>query len=208
MLTFLSLKRKPFLALSFHKLKLIRIMFFCFFVGLIYGILITCLNFDDVGLKCCELIKSFLKARLAQSFFLTCIYSFLSYFVPVLFIFTLGFFPVSQPVFFVVPIFYGLGFGLTISSLIVFKGFEGFFIILLEVFPFALISIFVLVLSCKEGFRFANRTFKRVFLKKKAAKLSYGEEVKAYGFKFAALFCFQLIASVLDGFCNFVFVKI
>ena len=207
MVFFSGLKRRPFIALSFHRVKLIKVLFFCFVVGLICGIVTVFLNCDEVGLKCCNLVKKFLNTRSSQPFILTCFCSFLSFLVPVFSIFVLGWVPISQVVFFAVPLFYGLGFGSILACLIVYKGFEGLIVFFLEVFPCALISILVLILSCKEAFRFANKTFKKLFIKK-IKNINYRAEAKGYFIKFLTLSCFQLVASVLDGFCNFVFLKI
>lgn len=200
-----GVKKKPFLAVSFHRVRLMKILVLCFLVGLVYGVLVFCFNFKEVGAECNFIVKRFLSGRFSQSFFMTCFCSFFSYFVPVFFIFILGFVPVLQFVFFVVPMFYGFGFGFFVSYLLLFRGLEGLLIVLMEVLPCALISVLVLVLCCKEGFRFANRTFKKLFLR--ASDFVYKHEVKVYFIKFLTLFGFQLVASVLDGFFNFVFFK-
>lgn len=206
LLAFLKSKSKPFLSLSFHKFKLMNVLFVCFLFGLIYGFMIVIFNFNEVSFHCSSLIRNFLNRRLSESFLVTCLSSFLSYFIPIFFLFILGFVPISQFIFFIVPIFYGLGFSLIVSCLMVFKGIEGLLIALLEVFPCALISVLVLILSCKEGFRFANKIFKRIFFK--VDRFSYRSEIKIYFLKFLTLALFQMVAAVIDGFFNFVFVKL
>ena len=202
----LKTKKRPFLALNFHRLKLFKVLCFCFFFGAIYGIFVGCLNSDEINSQCTMIIQNFLRVRSEQSFFLTCLFSFLTYCIPIVLIFFLGFIPVLQFAFFLILVFYGLGFGVTVSHLIFQRHVEGLLIFSVEILPCALISVLVLILSCKESFRFSNKIFKKLFFK--INELAFQMELKIYLLKFLTLLTFQLVAALLDGFCNFVFFKI
>lgn len=179
-------------------------MFFIF--GLIYGMMIACLSNDGTVDKCGIFVKKFIKNRMTQPVISTCLSTFLNYFLFILFFFMLGFIPVAQPVCCITLIFYGLGIGVSTAYLIFFRGLYGCLIFIFMILPCLFVATIVLILSCKESFRFCNKNFAKLFLKKQ--NLNYKYEFKTYLIKFLTLLLFQLFAAFVDFIFTFFLIRI
>ena len=200
-------RRGFFFSVSFKELNLFKILFNFFTFGFIFGVLLLFLNkqesLNQIGL----LMQKFIKSRANQNILTIFFSSFFSFFISVLALFLAGFFPLGQPVGFFMPVFYGLGLGLSTAYLYSCNGLRGFFFSVLIIAPCELLYTFILLLGSKFSIRFSNSKFKRILGKRKKNREEKKADLKTYVLRFLILFLFQILAALIDTLTTFLFVK-
>ncbi len=205
MKTLFKVKTGPFFSIKFNRIGLFKLLWIFFISGLIYGVLIVGLKFEDVSGQCEVFVQKFIENRLSESLFVLFCSSFFNFGLFIFAQFIISFIPVSQIIFLIFPVFYGLGLGLISTYLIISQHLDGLLILSLTIVPRSIISTIVLLLGCREGFRFSNKNFIKLIFPKK--NLNYRVELKLYFLKFLTLIFFQFISAALDILFNLIFVK-
>lgn len=198
-------KRKEFFfSFSFKGFNLFKVLFNLFTFGFIFGALLLFFNKQDSLNQLSLLMQKFIKNRTNQGILTTFFSSFFSFFISILILFLTGLFPFGQPVAFFMPIFYGLGLGLSTTYLFSYNQLKGFFLNILIILPCEIIYTFILLLSAKFSIRSSNVKLKKILEKNKEKKKS---DFKTYVLRFLILFLFQVFAALIDTITTILFVK-
>lgn len=197
--------KKIFLSFSFKKINLFKTLFFLFTFSFLFGTILICVNHTETLNQLNFLIQKFLKNRVEQSVFITFFSSFSSSAISIILLFFLGFFPLAQPVSFFVPVFHGLGLGLSTAYLYSFRGLKGIFFSILILAPSEIIYTLILLLAAKFSIQFSNMNFKNLFPEKFKQK-SKGT-VKIYVKRFSYLLCLELMGALTDCITTFLFAR-
>lgn len=189
---------------SFHfsRKTFLRLIIVLFFLGLLYGAVLSSASSQDTLDKLSFVTQGFMSKRAEQSLFYTFFNSLASSAILLLLLFVFGFSAIAQPVSLLVPVFRGLGLGVSMGYFYLNDGFKGAAFCLLLIVPQALISTLALVLGTRESIRFSN-TFFSILLPKK--EIETDGAFRLYFTKFGVLFCILLIAAVIDCICTFLF---
>lgn len=200
-----NVRRKGFFfSFSFKELNLFKVLFYFFTFGFIFGAFLLFLNKQESLNQIGFLMQKFIKNRANQNILTIFFSSFFSFAISVLVLFLAGLFPLGQPVGFFMPVFYGLGLGLSTAYLYSCNGFKGFFFSTLIMVPCEILYTFVLLLGSKFSIRFSNAKFKKILGKGKEQKAG---AFKTYVLRFLILFLFQIFAALIDALTTFLFVK-
>lgn len=205
MLNILNLKKKAFFSLYLKNVNLIRILFIILMIGMIYGAMLIGLNRDEAVNQLGSIMQKFINKRIEQSIFITFASSFFSSMILIAILFFIGFFSIGQPIAFFIPMFQGLGIGLSTAYLYSSKGISGIIFCLILIAPTTIISTLTLLLGCKESIRFSNKNLRTLFPQKFDQNMQ--GELKLYLKRFSALTMFQLISAVIDTICTFLFAR-
>ena len=205
MLNILNLKRKAFLSLYLKNINLIKILFVIFMVGMIYGAMLIGLNRDEAVNQLGSIMQKFINKRIEQSIFITFASSFFSSMILVVILFLVGFFSIGQPIAFFIPMFQGMGIGLSTAYLYSSKGISGIIFCLILIAPTTIISTITLLLGSKESIRFSNKNLRTLFPQKFDQNMQ--GELNLYLKRFSALTIFQLVSAVVDTMCTFLFAR-
>ena len=198
-------KKKIFFSFSLKKINLFKILFILFTFGFLCGTILICTNNAETLKQLNILMQKFLKNRTEQSIFITFFSSFFSSIVSIAALFFLGFFPLGQPISFFIPIFHGLGLGLSTAYLYSFNGLKGVIFSILIIAPSEIIFTLILLLGSKFSIKFSNMNFKNLFPEK--FKQKNKGTVKIYIKRFISLLCLSLIAAIVDGLTTFSFAR-
>lgn len=120
-------------------------------------------------------------------------------------LFLLGFCAIAQPVAVLIPVYKGMGFGVTIAQIYSENGINGFFIALLLILPCALISSYALFIAVRESMRLSNRFFSQAFLDRRSESESINDYVKLYAVKFLVLEAVTAVAAAVDCLSSLVY---
>lgn len=177
-------------------------------VVLLFGVLLGSLAlvvFPKDALDVSLLSQLFFESRLNKSFFETISSSFISSFLIVFMLFLMGFWAFSSLVVFIVPLFYGIGIGVSIANLYISFGFQGFLITVLTILPFSLfISLVIIKASCETA------KFSFVFfsvLQNSTNPEKNIEQMKKFCTKYFMFLILIFIAAVINGLCSSLFLK-
>jgi uncharacterized membrane protein SpoIIM required for sporulation len=175
------------------------------FAGVLAGVLLYC-NADEFYYSKFESISvSFIKKSFQYSFLQLVVNSFAGTFFLVLVCFFLGFGSVFQPVELLVPLFKGLGLGISLADMYYSLGFNGLLLSLMLIIPNAVISSFALIIACRESIRMSN-SIKNILFGK---SLDYNKiDFRLYITKFIIVTVILGGSSLLDGAVTILFLKI
>ncbi len=197
--------KKLFLSFSFKKIDLFKILFFLFTFSFLFGTILICVNHTETLNQLNFLMQKFIKNRTEQSIFITFFSSFFSSAISIIVLFFLGFFPLGQPVGFFIPVFHGLGLGLSTAYLYSFRGLKGVFFSILIIAPSEIIYTLILLLAAKFSIKFSNMNFKNLFPEK--FKQKNKETLKLYVKRFTYLLCLELMGALTDCTTTFLFAR-
>lgn len=205
MVNILNLKRKAFFSVYLKNINLIKVLFMLFIIGMIYGAMLIGLNRDEAVNQLGSMMQKFINKRIEQSIFITFASSFFSSMILVVILFFTGFISIGQPIAFFIPMFQGMGVGLSTAYLYSSKGIGGIIFCLVLIAPTAAISTLTLLLGSKESIRFSNKILKTLFPQKFEQAMQ--GELKLYLKRFSALTVFQLVSAFTDTMCTFLFAR-
>ena len=200
-----KIRQKAFFSLYLKKINLIKLLFVLFVLGMIYGAALIGLNQDEALAQLGGVMQRFISKRAEQSVIITLISSFSSSMVLITILFLIGFFSIGQPIALLIPVFQGLGVGLSTAYLYSSRGFGGVLFCLLLILPSAFISTFALILGSRESIRFSSKNLKTLFPQKFNQNMK--GELGLYLKRFAALTFFQAISAIVDAICTFLFAR-
>ncbi len=120
-------------------------------------------------------------------------------------LFLLGFCAVAQPVSVLVPVYKGMGFGVTIAQIYSENGVNGFFSAIILILPCALISSYALFIAVRESLRMSNRFFSQAFLDRRCESDSINDYVKLYAVKFLVLEAVTAVSAAVDCLSSLVY---
>lgn len=119
-------------------------------------------------------------------------------------LFLLGFCAIAQPAAILVPVYKGMGFGVTIAQIYSENGISGFFTAVIMILPCALISSYALFIAVRESIRLSNRFFSQAFLDKRSES-SINEYVRLYAVKFLVLEAVTAVSAAVDCLSSLVY---
>lgn len=198
-----KVRRPSFNLPGLKKISFLKVLFILFFIGMIYGALLVGLSDSGIQNKLAFLTQEFVNKRTEQSIVFTFFSSFGSSMMLLIILFLLGFWAIGQPAALFVPIFRGLGLGMSMAQMYVAYNFKGVLFCLILILPQVIISTIGLLLGTRESVRFSN-VFFRYFLPGKYDPPESGL-FKMYLLKFIVLTGFMAASAAVDGICTFLF---
>lgn len=145
---------------------------------------------------------SLIDSRLGQTFLQTLVNSFSGAFLLLLCCFILGFGAIFQPVEIIIPIFRGLGMGVSLAGMYSQFGISGFGISLILIIPNGIISAIVLIIGVREAIRMSNSIGMVVFSQKSGFE---PVDYRLYFTKFVILSAILVVSSLADSLLTFLF---
>ncbi len=205
MRTSIEKQKKFFVSLSFKNLDLFKILFAIFTFGFILGVILIGINQQESLSQLKLLMEKFIRNRTQDSILVTFFSSFFGFSIPILVLFLIGFFPLGQPVAFFIPMFHGLGLGLSSAYLYSLKGFQGIKFCIFIIAPCEIIYVLLLLIASKFSIRFSNRNFKNLI----PEKYSQNKKglLKRYLMRFITIFSFIVFVALVDCLTTFVFYR-
>lgn len=120
--------------------------------------------------------------------------------------FICGFCAIAQPAALFLPLFRGMGIGLTMGYLYSAYGWRGILSGAALILPNAVLSSVVILLACREALRLSSHFFASAFGRGEDAPKGDNRAVlRLYGAKFGVLLALAVAAALLDSFCTFLF---
>ncbi len=145
---------------------------------------------------------SLIDNRLGQTFLQTLMNSFSGAFVLLLGCFILGYSAVSQPVEIIIPVFRGLGMGVSLAGMYSRYGIRGFGMSMVLIIPGGIISAFVLMFAVREALRMSGSICMIIFSDRNIQRTL---DHKLYFTKFVILTAILVISSLIDSLFTFLF---
>lgn len=196
-------RKKTCFSVRLKRIHFIKVIVVLFLIGMVYGALLVGLGQAQTQEQLSFLTEQFIGKRAEQSIMYTFIGSFNSSAVLLLALFVLGFCAVGQPVALFLPVFHGLGLGISMAYLYSTQGFQGILFTLILILPSAAISTIALFLGTRESVRFSNSIFRMLFPEKYEVPQQSG--LKLYLIRFGVLLLFDVAAAMVDSVCTFLF---
>lgn len=194
---------KPFFSVRLKKIGFIKIIGILFFLGMLYGALLVGLGQAQTQEQLSFLTEQFINKRADQSIVYTFISSFNSSVILLSCLFLLGLCAVGQPIALFLPMFHGLGLGVSMAYLYSSQGLKGILFSIALILPSAIPSTISLVLGARESVRFSNSVFRSLFPEKYETPKKSG--MKLYLLRFGALAIFDIASAMIDSVCTFLF---
>lgn len=191
------------LSAAFKKNKLTIVMAALFFVGMAYGSIVAGFGDESLLHSLAFMTKGYMAGRVEQSLVETFLFSFLSSGGFILGFFLLGFSAVALPVIVILPLFKGLGLGVSIGYLYITYGIKGVAFCAAIILPAALFSTFAIILAARESFKL-SLLFLATFIPKLQGTIT-PRVIKLYCAKFLVLFGIIAISSLIDCVVTFLF---
>lgn len=186
--------------------KLIVILFLLFFCGVLYGSLAAATAPREIVGQVAGITGGFADKRAEQSLLTTFVNSFGTNIVLLIIIYLLGFSAISQPIELFLPIFYGLGVGISMGVIYKIQLFQGIVYSAVLIVPHTVVALFAIILATREAFLMSN-----LFLGSAIPKL-YGdislETIKLYTLKFLVLSVIVLVSALADCMLTFLFARL
>ena len=117
-------RKKTCFSVRLKRIHFIKVIVVLFLIGMVYGALLVGLGQAQTQEQLSFLTEQFIGKRAEQSIMYTFIGSFNSSAVLLLALFVLGFCAVGQPVALFLPVFHGLGLGISMAYLYSTQGFQ------------------------------------------------------------------------------------
>ncbi|MCL2054557.1 MAG: hypothetical protein FWG90_09045 [Oscillospiraceae bacterium] len=172
-----------------------------FLIGVLFGTILYRLNSESAD-KLSELAGSFIAGRLEQTFWQTLVNSFAGAFILLLVCFVLGFGAIFQPLEAMIPVFRGIGLGVSLAGMYSRYGAGGVGISLVLIVPNGVISALVLIIGVREAMRMSNSIGAIVFTRKSGFE---PVDYKLYFTKFIVLTAILTVSSLADSLLTFLF---
>lgn len=172
-------------------------LIFTFIVGLVYGSLLAKSQSIQLVEQLSIITKEYASAHLKQTLATTFLNSLCSSSVFIFIPYLLGYSAIGQAASIALPLFKGLGLGLTLGHLYISYGVRGMGYSALVILPQSVIALFAIIIACRESVKLSNLFFCS-FLPKKNKSVSLNT-IKLYNIKFVILFVIILVSSVVDS---------
>ncbi len=180
----------------------ILMLMILFLAGVFAGTVLYC-NFDITGQdKLLGIAGSFIDTRLEQTFIQTLVNSFSGAFMLLLGCFILGFCAISQPIEVLIPVFRGLGLGVSLAGMYSQFGLGGFCVSLVLIVPQGIVSAIVIMFAAREAVRMSNSIGMVVFSGRHEFEAI---DNRLYFTKFVILSAVLVASSIIDSLLTFVF---
>lgn len=148
------------------------------------------------------LMEQFVQVRQTQTIFSNVLSSVSSMLLYLVILYICGYCAISQPIILLLPLFKGLGHGVTIAYLYAAYKLNGVAYAAIFILPEAVLTAIIIALACKDSLRLSLAFFRRAFPK------DGGEEViklKEHTLRYILLLLFTVLTSVLQGILYFFF---
>lgn len=188
---------------ALKKNKLTVTMAALFFVGMTYGSIIVGFGDEKLLHTLAFMTKGYMAGRVEQSLAETFLNSLYTSGAFVLLLFLLGFSAISIPAILFLPLFKGLGLGLSVGYLYITYGVKGVAFTAAVILPAALLSTFAIILAGREAFRLSV-LFLSSFIPRLSGTIT-PRTVKLYCAKFLVLAGIVLISVIIDCAVTFLF---
>ena len=153
-----------------------------------------------------DITGSFVYGRLNHTFWETLVNSFSGAFLLLTACFWLGFSAAAQPIELLVPVFRGLGAGVSLSGMYGSFGAAGIGMSAVLIIPGAVLSAFALIIAAREALELSGKIFSSVFGRNAASGGIGGTiDFRLYITKFAILFVILTVSSLADSLATFIF---
>ncbi len=161
------------------------------------------------------LTQGFITERLDQPLLKTFLSSFIGSMILLLVAFILGFSSISQLLTFLIPVFRGLGLGISAGYLYSMYGLQGILFCAVMVLPHVLVSTFALLIGCRESIKFSG-VFLSAIVRTGRTRTDTVQESDAsrrtelfqlYLLKFALLSILIVVAALIDTLFTFGFAR-
>ena len=173
-----------------------------YFAGVFLGVILYgTLDGERLGVLN-DITGSFVYGRLNHTFWETLVNSFSGAFLVLTACFWLGFSAAAQPVELLVPVFRGLGAGVSLSGMYGSFGLAGVGMSAVLIIPGAVLSAFALIIAAREALEMSGKIFSSVF-----GRTASGEAIdfRLYVTKFVILFIILTVSSLADSLATFIF---
>lgn len=173
-----------------------------YFAGVFLGVILYgTLDGERLG-ALNDITGSFVYGRLNHTFWETLVNSFLGAFLLLTACFWLGFSAAAQPIELFVPVFRGLGAGVSLSGMYGSFGLSGVGMSAVLIIPGAVLSAFALIIAARESLELSGKIFSSVF-----GRTASGEAIdfRLYVTKFVILFIILTVSSLVDSLATFIF---
>ncbi len=171
-------------------------------LGVIYGVLLSKQNAAALS-PLSFLTEGFVAARCSGGFFALFFRSFSTAALLLFATFWLGLSAVSQPIIFLLPLFRGLGIGISMGYLTSQYKAQGIAFGAVLLLPYAILSTFLLLLSCREAIRLSNLLLTGIW---RSERLGV-PDLRLYCLKGGVLFLLLIPAALLDATLSFLFAR-
>lgn len=155
------------------------------------------------------LSESYSAAREGKAFFSVFISSLASALPFVFFVLISGFSLIGMPFILVVPMFYGLGYGVVSGYIYAENGLQGLIYNFLLIVPHTFLFLIALLFMCRESMRLSGRLFTEVLLGRKnnpmGTATGFHDDLKLYFMRYFVYLFLVISAAFLDAFCATVF---
>ena len=181
----------------------VLIFIITFLLGLIMGTVLIKMTSISEQSVLSEITSSFINTKTQQGFLDNLLSSFFSTSVFLLFAFFVGFFALGKPIAILIPMFKGLGLGISMADIFMQNGVKGYLICLILVLPSAIVSLIAIIFASKEAAKASSLIFS--FVCRKINSESDDTRFGAYIIKFTAFFIIALLGAVIDATLTFFF---
>lgn len=147
--------------------------------------------------------QGFVESRANQTFLQTFTASFFSASIFLMAAFFMGFCAISQPLEILLPMFKGIGLGVSMARIYLEYGGKGALICLLMVLPAAIACSFVIIIASREAIKMSG-TFLNA-LKVSDSEQSGRDIIKKYLLKFTVLIIASVFCALLDALLTWIF---
>lgn len=200
-----NIKNISRLSNQIRKITQFKVLLFVFVIGIIYGSLLLVFNKVPNTGQLFTITQQFINKRAEQSIVYTFIGSLNSSLVLILLLFLLGFFALGQPFSIFIPLFHGLGLGLSITYLYQTIGVKGLLYTLILILPAQIICTLALILAARESLRFSNKIFRLLIPSRYDEVIT--DDLKLYILRFLVIILIIISSSIVDTLCTFFFAK-
>lgn len=173
-----------------------------YFAGVFLGVILYgTLDGERLG-ALNDITGSFVYGRLNHTFWETLVNSFSGAFLVLTACFWLGFSAAAQPIELLVPVFRGLGAGVSLAGMYGSFGLAGVGMSAVLIIPGAVLSAFALIIAAREALEMSGKMFSSVF-----GRTASGEAIdfRLYVTKFVILFIILTVSSLADSLATFIF---
>lgn len=173
---------------------LLTVLTTLFITGLVIGALCVRTAENDVLDKVIRMFRNYIEVRAQQQMFQNFASSFIVGNICIVLLYLLGLAAWGAPVILCIPMFEGLGVGMTCGTLYADYGWAGFGYSALIIVPGALISAIGVIYAARESLRCSARLFSEHCLSRAVER----EPFKDYSIKFLILAMLILLAAAVD----------
>lgn len=166
-----------------------------FLIGIAFGAYAV-RTLDENTLKgLLSIVGGFVNARQTATLSQMLMASLTQNLILIIVLFFCGYCAISAPVIYIIPVFKGLGYGITSGAMLSYYGMNALPFIGLLILPNTVLSALILVLACKESL-IMSRNFLSVI---KSVELERGEQITSSG-KYCVKFMLFLLAIIVGAF--------